>query len=237
MFAEWIASETNVLTSRGLLGPSSTVLELGCGVSGVLALALSAKVRRYVATDQDYVLRLLRQNIADNTPSRRDARGGPGGSSERVKGRGKGRHHNHGSTMGEDATANGPCVETLALDWETDDPADLPRRLGQDVGAASSSPPGADVLVACDCVYNEALIDPFVETCARVCGLRGGGGEWRPTVVVVAQQLRHPDVFAAWLAAFHRAFRVWTVPDGVLPEALGEASGFIVHVGILRAQS
>ncbi|TIC95850.1 hypothetical protein CH35J_008283 [Colletotrichum higginsianum] len=55
-----------------------------------------------------------------------------------------------------------------------------------------------------------------------------------PCVCIVAQQLRSPDVFEEWARAFHRDFRVWRVPDALLPEGLRIDSGFVVHVGILR---
>jgi hypothetical protein len=50
----------------------------------------------------------------------------------------------------------------------------------------------------------------------------------------VAQQLRSPDVFDAWLATFHQNFRVWRVPDTLLSEGLRSGSGFVLHFGVLR---
>lgn len=114
-------------------------------------------------------------------------------------------------------------IEAVELDWETSDVSQL-----QDV----------DVVVACDCIYNEALIEPFNGTCAAICRLRQKDvqedGSKRPTLCLVAQQLRSPDVFEAWLKSFHEKFQVWKLPDEMLDEGLREGSGFVVHVGIVR---
>ncbi|KAJ4291795.1 Ribosomal protein lysine methyltransferase [Kalmusia sp. IMI 367209] len=67
LFAEWVASP-NFLFQHGFLGSETVAIELGAGVSGVVALTLAPKIQKYIATDQDYVLRLLKQNIAENLP-------------------------------------------------------------------------------------------------------------------------------------------------------------------------
>ena len=101
---------------------------------------------------------------------------------------------------------------------------------------ANAAPEGVDLLIACDCIYNYALIEPFVQTCVDVCKVRReeGDGAKSDTVVVVAQQLRQPDVFEEWLDVFGRAFRTWRMPDDVLTEGLREGSGFVVHLGMLK---
>ncbi|KAI8931278.1 hypothetical protein NX059_011622 [Plenodomus lindquistii] len=203
LFATWISSPTNFLFTSSLLTPSSTVLELGAGVSGIVALTLGPMVAKYTATDQDYVLKLLRQNVAENLdtvlPSSRKK---PGKSKARVKGVPSG-------------AAERMSVE--ALDWETSDITHLP---------------GVDMVIACDCIYNEALIEPLNSTCAALCRLPTDSPS--PTVVLIAQQLRSPDVFEAWLKSFCEKFTVWQVPDGFLDEGLREGSGYVVHIGIVR---
>lgn len=92
-----------------------------------------------------------------------------------------------------------------------------------------------DAVVACDCIYNDALIEPLVQTCIDVCKLRlQEGGQEMSTVCIVAQQLRSAEVFEGWLKSFHSAFRVWRVPDEELIEGLKSDSGFVIHIGILR---
>lgn len=112
-------------------------------------------------------------------------------------------------------------VEVRQLDWQLDSPSTF-------------SP--VDMLLACDCIYNEALIDPFNNTCAEICALRQNDPTTsaNPTLCVIAQQLRSPDVFEAWLRGFMERFVVWQVPGSVLGRELGDGSGFVVHVGVLR---
>ncbi|KAL6155310.1 Ribosomal protein lysine methyltransferase [Exserohilum turcicum] len=208
LFANWIASPTNFLFTTSLLSSSSTVLELGAGVSGIVALSLGPSVGHYIATDQAYVLKLLRQNIAENLetvfPPQRKAKNAKGGGGKR-------------GGNASDAAGSGDRITTLEQDWETDSVAQLPP---------------VDLIVSCDCVYNEALIEPLNSTCAAICKLRDG--EEKPTLCLIAQQLRSPDVFETWLKSFHDKFWVWQLPDAMLGEGLREGSGFVVHLGIVR---
>lgn len=161
----------------------------------------------YIATDQAYVLKLLRQNIAENL----DTVFSQQRKAKNAKGSGK-RGGNTGDTAG-----TGDRITTMELDWETDSVSHLPP---------------ADLIISCDCVYNEALIEPLNSTCAAICKLRDS--QEKPTLCLIAQQLRSPDVFETWLKSFHDKFWVWQVPDGMLGEGLREGSGFVVHVGIVR---
>jgi hypothetical protein len=106
-------------------------------------------------------------------------------------------------------------IRVESLDWETDSTAHL-----QPV----------DLVIACDCIYNESLIEPLNSTCAALCKL----STEKPTLCLIAQQLRSPDVFEAWLKSFHDKFHVWQIPDKLLGEGLKEGSGFIVHIGVVR---
>ncbi|KAF2805550.1 uncharacterized protein BDZ99DRAFT_574469 [Mytilinidion resinicola] len=225
LFAEWIASD-NVLAKYGFFSSESIVLELGCGVSGIVALSLAPQVGKYVATDQDYVLKLLKQNLAENFTEKAIP------LSKRKQGSKKAKST---SLKTDDTVSN---IETLILDWELDSVATIPRFLGQtQAGGDQDGPIGVDVLIACDCIYNDALIEPFVNTCTQICHLRSTSKTQRPTVCVVAQQLRSSEVFESWLKAFHRSFDVWRVPDELLIDALKENSGFVIHAGLLREES
>lgn len=51
LFADWIASPSNVLFKDAVLDSSSTVIELGCGISGIVGLALAPRVGTYLATE------------------------------------------------------------------------------------------------------------------------------------------------------------------------------------------
>jgi Lysine methyltransferase len=113
-----------------------------------------------------------------------------------------------------------------SLDWETDSVTPLYQSLG-----LTEPEDKINLVVACDCIYNESLIAPFVSTCVDICRLCP---ETSATLCIVAQQLRSPDVFEAWLKAFHTNFRTWRLPDKLAFPELGENSGFVVHLGILR---
>lgn len=176
------------------------MLELGTGVSGIVALTLAPRVAHYIATDQDYVLKLLRSNITTNIPVVF-----PTSSKKQAKGK------------TAKKTTEQDRVQVSELDWETSDVSHM-------------NP--VDLIVACDCIYNEALVEPLNSTCAAICRLNADAAE--PTLCLIAQQLRSPDVFEAWLKSFHRLFHVWQVPDKMLDEGLREGSGFVVHVGVVR---
>jgi hypothetical protein len=200
-FAEWIASPSNIFFTSGLLSSDSTCLELGSGISGIVALTLGAKVASFTATDQDYAMKLLRHNISSNFSAVFT------GPKKAVKSKQKSQLPNPHSDR----------IKTIVLDWEEDSVEQL-----QPV----------DLVVACDCIYNEALIEPLNTTCAAICKLNADAE--KPTLCLVAQQLRSPDVFEAWINSFHRLFHMWQVPDRFLNESLRENSGFVVHVGIVR---
>ena len=92
-------------------------------------------------------------------------------------------------------------------------------------------------VIACDCIYNETLITPLVRTCAEICQLANVDSAEKPTLCIVAQQLRSNTVFENWLKAFHKVFKVWRMPDNLLTDGLKEGSGFAVHIGLLRKQA
>ena len=203
-FAEWLGSTKNTLFSRGILGSESHVLELGAGISGFVPLMLEPRIKQVVATDQQYALNLLKENVEVNTRSRTKPRKGAPPSTN---------------------------VKVIALDWEKDD--------FESTFHSHRLDTAFDAVMACDCVFNYALIQPFVQACTEVCK-HGRQSEDEnatatgQTICLVAQQLRQPDVFQQWLEAFSKVFRVWRVPDEMLTERLREGSGFVVHFAALR---
>ena len=213
LFAEWIALEENVLFHSTVLDQQSTVLELGCGISGIVAVASSPRVGKYVATDQEYVFKWLKPNIQNNIPNHK--------RSDKVK--------QHGKKMDSKAISNNILIMTL--DWESSSVSDLPKMIGVN---SADNVQSINAVIACDCIYNEALIEPMVRTCAEICQLPNVSSLGTATVCIVAQQLRSDVVFEAWLSAFHKIFRIWRVPDDLLIKGLREGSGFVIHMGILR---
>ncbi|KAL2390708.1 hypothetical protein RJ035_000954 [Blastomyces gilchristii] len=275
--AEWLSSKQNTLWTSSILNQDSTVVELGCGISGVIALTLAPSISHYIATDQEYVHKLLKENLEANTiananataPRRNDQhRQSRRGPRKPPSTRSSNQHSPSPSRHRPDTTSTGNVTFT-ALDWELDSPCTLKQVIKPSSTQSSEKTkeeesdevekdPGFDLLLACDCIYNDALIDPFVQTCADICRLRPGytlpppslpegappptplASKRRPTVCVIAQQLRVPDVFESWLRAALAEFRVWRVSDEVLGKGMGEGlglkggSGYVVHVLVLR---
>lgn len=218
LFAQWITSESNILFRSSVLGKSSIVLELGSGVAGIIAITLACRIGRYIATDQEYVFKLLKANVEDNCPKSDRSGSSVGRRQGKVVG-------NIGSACARDR------IQVLGLDWESSSVSNLPTMMGTNAANLSNV---IDAIIACDCIYNDALIAPFVRTCADICQLANANLAKKATWCIVAQQLRSDLVFETWLKAFHKLFRVWRVPDDLLIDGLKQGSGFTVHIGILR---
>ncbi|OQD81854.1 hypothetical protein PENANT_c025G01351 [Penicillium antarcticum] len=257
LFAEWITSPTNPLWTTTLLNSSSTVVELGTGISALVALTLAPSVSYYIATDQEYVQRLFRTNLEANVSISSSAGTGTGtGNSKSKSSKGKGSKiskSKQSSTASSPKVGNTSNISFTTLDWETDQPGSLKeecipsgrthsnqdsqdKRDERDEGEEDR---GFDLLLSCDCIYNEALVSPFVRTCAEICRLRPvydpakqrqGQGRRRPTICIIAQQQRSPDVFETWLRETMREFRVWRLSDDVLGQGLKSGTGYLVHL-------
>jgi hypothetical protein len=214
LFAEWISAPDNFLFVNRALSPNSTILELGCGVNAVVALALSPSVTRYVLTDQAYVAKLVERNLEENRHLIPAATGGAGSQ----------KHKRKAAVVSTSSSR----VRFIPLDWETDQIT--PMFTGDD------SVKSFDAVFACDCIYNEALIEPFVQTCVDACKLKLNEDALRDEfcVCVVAQQLRDHNIFEAWLTRFCRDFCTWRVPDPLLSESFQSNPGFVIHIGVLK---
>ncbi|KAH7030850.1 uncharacterized protein B0I36DRAFT_114838 [Microdochium trichocladiopsis] len=221
LVAEYLAAPDNILRLPGLLSPSSIVIELGCGVSGLIGLVVGPTVQRYVLTDQSYVARFVEKNLSENEAAVR-----PKGQKKR--------------NAKLPALRQPENVVFKALDWELDEVT--PALTGL-VHAKSF-----DLVIACDCIYNEALIEPLVKACVDVCKLRASDDDRgasssedsssaSPTLCLVGQQLRDPEIFEAWMKEFHKYFRTWQIPDAALSPSLRSSPGFVLHCGVLRESS
>ena len=197
LLASWFGSNESPLFHHGLLDAASVILELGSGTAGLLPLILAPKVSIYCATDQDYTIRLLRENIEANRAASRKLSKKPANPDPRI----------------------------FALDWENDDLKSFLTSQHLDHGV--------DLVLASDCVYNYHLIKPFVQACVDTCRVRSQ--DERPSLCMVAQQLRQPDVFEEWLSAFAEHFSVWRLNDEVTGSELSPSSGYVIHVGILKS--
>ncbi|KAL8679890.1 MAG: hypothetical protein Q9186_003860 [Xanthomendoza sp. 1 TL-2023] len=167
---------------------------------------------------QNYVERLLKQNIESNALESQASK----------------KHRSIIKRRPTPSTVIGPRkVKFLALDWETDSVHSLPAVLNDSKETKEFK---IDAVIACDCVYNESLVAPFVRTCADLCQIAEAESSVNPTICIIAQQLRSPDVFEAWLATSMESFRVWRIPDSLLGKGLEANSGFVVHCGVLSSR-
>ena len=187
---------------------SSTILELGCGISGLTAATLAPRIQHYILSDQAYILKHLRQNLEANLSTQTQ------GKFLTSKSRKK-----SGSSA---SSSKGSNISLLELDWETSSITSFAGLLEASIPVNTKPPPATtkpqnpsqqtitphlNAILACDCIYNPSLIPPFVRTCADLCALSSDGSEnavnatvtsdrdGQPTICVIAQQLRSPDVF------------------------------------------
>ncbi|KAK6376997.1 Ribosomal protein lysine methyltransferase [Lithohypha guttulata] len=205
LIAEWLADRDNALRTTSILHAQATVIELGCGITGLIGLALSRLVATYILTDQKSVLKLLQENIRTNLSSlNRD------------------KNASRSSQKHKASSRNNPDVRAIELNWETD---------GIDVlNDALPVDQSIDLVVVCDCVFNDFLLEPLVTMCTKLCSRH----RETPTILLIAQQLRSDEVFSAFLTILSRSFRVWRFSDNYLPDSLQEGTGFATHVAVLK---
>ncbi|EXJ77267.1 hypothetical protein A1O3_10425 [Capronia epimyces CBS 606.96] len=209
LLAAWLSSLPSFLSDIGALGTNAIVAELGCGVSGLVGLVLSRIVKCYILTDQHYVMKYLKENISANTASHKS-------DAKASKKRGNPpKHRSEG------------ILKPIPLDWETDDVEILRAALTPDVSV--------DLLLLCDCVYNDFLIPPLVQTCVDICHLGSSCG--KTTVVLIAQQLRSDSICESFFGTLLKWFDVWRVPDDKVSAELRLGSGYAVHLAVLKEQN
>jgi len=164
------------------------ILELGSG-TGLLGILLAPLCAGYTASDRMENLKLVMRNIegnglqADAGVPKLEKEGGV------VQG--------HGRLAA--SRAPGPSLASIPargrvsieeIDW-VDISQDRARtRLHPASHLPTTFPPEEmyDLVLAVDCIYNESLVQPLVDTIVHYCP-RGGG-----TVVWVVVELRSPDV-------------------------------------------
>jgi predicted nicotinamide N-methyase len=185
------------LKDARVLHTDSTVVELGCGITGLLGMLLAENVSTYFLTDQTYVMKALRENVERNSLR---------------------------TSQNKKSATPGPFnLRLVPLEWETDS--------AQGLIAGFPTAAGIDLVIVCDCVYNDYLIQPLIQTLVELCTL---GSANMVTTVLIAQQLRSDTVFEAFLEALLQRFVVWRVPDANVTPPLRSGSGYVVHLAQLR---
>lgn len=199
VFADWVMNDERC-PFHGFFGHNGalTVVELGSGVGAVCASTLGPLTRQYVATDQRHILKLLRTNFAENVPPHRYT------SSTLAAAQ--------GPPQGPKKWVQAAKIDFVEFDWERLDEA------LHNYGQIALEMP--DLVVACDTVYNEYLVPPFLEA---VSALLAPG-----SAAVVTLQLRDEDVLHCFLQkALEHELRVYSVPDHLLSNDL--IHGFVVY--------
>lgn len=206
LLAAWLASFPSVLADLNVLHANATVVELGCGLAGLVGLVLSRLVKCYVLTDQEYVMKYLKENISANSSTNEPrSRSTKKRSSSRVP-------------------ILTSSLKTMALDWETD--------RAENLLSVISSEDSIDLVILCDCVYNDFLVKPLVQMVTDICYL--GASTPKSTVVLIAQQLRSDSIFELFLDSLMQEFYVWRMPDEKISPNLRSTSGYVVHLAMLK---
>ncbi|EGW33399.1 uncharacterized protein SPAPADRAFT_71250 [Spathaspora passalidarum NRRL Y-27907] len=198
---DWL-STSNVTK---LLSKSSTVIELGAGVGGICASVLAGKVKRYTATDQKHILKLLKENIESNITTPYVSSTLTNGSSSKSK---------------KDKKDTLPIVDVLEFDWE-----ELEQGMHNYHELTSNSGP-PDIILACDTIYNEYLIPHFVNTMKMLLGAE--------SIAIVALQLRDSITIESFIryVIIDAGLRMSTVSSHMLSGQL--RSGYGVYIITLK---
>ncbi|AET39300.1 S-adenosylmethionine-dependent methyltransferase Ecym_4233 [Eremothecium cymbalariae DBVPG len=158
----------------------SCIVELGAGISGIMAIVMANYVDKYVATDQKAILKKLQENLQENINEvqKRSVNSNTLPTISRTK-----------------KTSSSACnIEVLNLDWET---FCKPQTT---VNPFLAPPKNTSqvYIVALDVIYNEFLISPFLQTLKRLLQWYvHENGVTAAALVVV--QLRAQDVLQSFL--------------------------------------
>jgi hypothetical protein len=144
--AQWLL-QPEPLTAADLLKTGNTAVELGAGSAGITTVILAkclVKGDRVLATDTGPSLKLLQQNVNAHVD---------------VLSRGRPSSEQRSAPKADLAE-----IAIASLNWEHDDAASLLTSHGV--------LNGSDLVLSCDCIYNYALIRPFLDTCKELCLIR-----------------------------------------------------------------
>ncbi|WWC58955.1 uncharacterized protein I303_101500 [Kwoniella dejecticola CBS 10117] len=199
---------------------ASSILELGAG-TGLLSILLSGsgQCARYTASDRLENLRLVKRNLELNgirigdRPDSRDLKSptsplnkklnlDKNGSTSNNKGRGNLGSGGDGKAKAKDTeTGTERYVNLEEIDWIaiSDERKRHPELWNSDrdnngVDSRSGERTSKyDLILAVDCIYNEYLVQPLIDTISRYCRKGGKGLVW------VIVELRSADVLTLFL--------------------------------------
>ncbi|CEP61413.1 S-adenosylmethionine-dependent methyltransferase LALA0_S03e02300g [Lachancea lanzarotensis] len=156
--------------------PLRQIVELGCGVAGILGITLGNYVDKYVYTDQKALLDRLKHNVAANV--------------DEMRMRGM-----ESSTLGFDLPRKTPLrtqMDVLSLDWEKFDPR--PAKLHPLLKPQRTA---IVTILSLDVVYNEYLIEPYLRTVQGL--LRAYKELGHVSYALVGIQLRDQEIIQSFL--------------------------------------
>ena len=178
--------------------------------TGLLGVVLSPYVRHYTVTDIDYLIPLLRRNIALNLSSMPSEESPPRTSTKHGR---KSNSNNRISIINSQITN----ITVEALDW-TVLRATVPHRRAGLFLLEQADPP--DFIIIADCIYNPALLPALVDTINHYA-------RTDHTRVLVAVELRADDVLREflelWLASGN--WEIWRIDKEERAEEELERSG------------
>ncbi|RPA87552.1 hypothetical protein BJ508DRAFT_300808 [Ascobolus immersus RN42] len=214
----------NFSSSNAFLNSNSTVLELGSGSSGVMALTVGRKVKRWIASDIDAIYRPLIRNLSENLGDEWSEKDGMFTQTGGKKPKGKKKVNTSTSSPTESS------IEVVVINWEqTDLRSNSVFRSG--TGGVNMK---IDMIVCTDCVYNIALIKPLIDTMVEASRLTHEAHGVYP-LVLVAQEVRADDVLEAFLTTFAELFEVWRIDRHLGGKWDREVGGSaVLHAGFLK---
>lgn len=182
-----------------------------------MALVLAPWVRSYTATDLDYLVPLIRKNVAANLSTvqqtLKPAKPTSPPSSRYSKRSAPTPHSPPTSTTAENA------ISVESLDWLELQRMPLHRRSTQ-FRLAHADPP--DVIILADCVYNPALLPALLSVVDYYA-------EAERTRVLVAVELRAVDVVREFLVLWAElgGWEIWRVGSGRSDRDGGDGDGWL----------
>ena len=134
-------------------------------------------------------------------------------------------------------------IDITSLDWENDSFQHHPVFMQHPEFPIS-------LVIIIDCIYNESLIPHLVDASVDACNVSSVSSmeadqrnNVNETLVLIALEVRSPEVLDCFLEVFAKYFRVWRVPDSLLSKELrtgadsegeGVGTGYVVYCGVLR---
>lgn len=171
-----------------------SILELGTGISSIIASIIGPRTKNYIATDQKHILKLSKENFNNNVVS----------------------NNFSSSTLNKKAinSVSNSTINFIDFDWE------FPEQGLLEYFSLSDHEVMPDLIIACDTIYNDYLISPFLNTCKKLLNDVNG--------ILVGIQLRDEGVMETFLhETLKSKLKLYYIPINQLSNDL--VNGFVVY--------